>query len=145
MTIHDPTFLPSSSTAAAANKGEPGREGAKSPAAAAKKKKAAGKQPKGLGQTATKKKKRRDKTESYATFVHRVLKQVHPEAGISKKAMVVMGTYVTSVRVASGCMRHAPPQSTHTHTQLTRTHFSSSFLYLYLLLLLLLLLLLFVF
>jgi hypothetical protein len=115
MKIHDSTSLPSATMT---------EQGAKSPAtvaaaaAAAAKKKADGKKkvagknkPKGLKTTTTTtKKKRRKNMESYATFVHRILKQVHPEAGISKKAMVVMGTCVlASIMRSTSCCRVARP------------------------------------
>ena len=32
--------------------------------------------------------------QSYATYIFRVLKQVHPDTGISKKAMGVMNSFV---------------------------------------------------
>ena len=36
--------------------------------------------------------KRKKKPESYATFIYKVLKQVHPDIGISSKAMSVMNS-----------------------------------------------------
>lgn len=41
-----------------------------------------------------KKKAHRKRHESYSTFIYRVLKQVHPETGISKKGMAVMESFV---------------------------------------------------
>lgn len=48
----------------------------------------------------TRKKKR---TESYATYIYKVLKQVHPEFGISSKAMSIMNSFVLDLfeRIAS--------------------------------------------
>lgn len=34
------------------------------------------------------------RTESYSSYVYRVLKQVHPDTGISKKAMAVMNSFI---------------------------------------------------
>ena len=41
---------------------------------------------------ATKKKKKR--TESYSSYIYKVLKQVHPDTGISKKGMSVMNSFI---------------------------------------------------
>jgi histone H2B len=40
--------------------------------------------------------KRRSKkrVESYGVYIYRVLKQVHPETGISKKAMSIMNSFI---------------------------------------------------
>lgn len=40
---------------------------------------------------AVRKKKR---SESYATYIYKVLKQVHPETGVSTKAMSIMNSFV---------------------------------------------------
>tara|TARA_R110002050_G_scaffold45275_2_gene107398 strand:- start:1793 stop:2164 length:372 start_codon:yes stop_codon:yes gene_type:complete len=44
-------------------------------------------------------KKRRAKRsyDSYATFIYKVLKQVHPETGISTKAMQIMNSFVNDI------------------------------------------------
>lgn len=42
-------------------------------------------------QTVKKKKKR---TETFALYIYKVLKQVHPETGISKKSMVIMNSFI---------------------------------------------------
>ncbi|TWW64405.1 histone H2B 1/2-like [Takifugu rubripes] len=60
---------------------------------------------------AGKKDKRRRKTrkESYAIYVYKVLKQVHPDTGISSKAMSVMNSFVNDIfeRIASEASRLA--------------------------------------
>ena len=63
----------------------PSKKSAKAP------KKAAGK---------TTKKKR---TESYSSYIYKVLKQVHPDTGISKKGMSIMNSFINDIfeRVAS--------------------------------------------
>ena len=42
-------------------------------------------------------KKPRKKTESYSTYIYRVLKQVHPDTGISKRAMSIMNSFINDV------------------------------------------------
>ncbi|TKR65562.1 hypothetical protein L596_025951 [Steinernema carpocapsae] len=43
------------------------------------------------------KKKRKSRKESYSVYVYRVLKQVHPDTGISSKAMSIMNSFVNDV------------------------------------------------
>ena len=50
------------------------------------------KKPKGGG---SKKKKKR--TESYSSYIYKVLKQVHPDTGISSKGMLIMNSFVNDV------------------------------------------------
>ncbi|KAJ1345957.1 putative histone H2B 3 [Parelaphostrongylus tenuis] len=49
-----------------------------------------------VGRTAEKKIKHRRK-ETYAVYIYRVLKQVHPETGVSSKAMSIMNSFVNDV------------------------------------------------
>ena len=37
------------------------------------------------------------RTESYSSYIYKVLKQVHPETGISKKAMGVMNSFINDL------------------------------------------------
>ena len=46
--------------------------------------------------TGDKKKKRRRK-ESYSIYIYKVLKQVHPDTGISSKAMSIMNSFVNDI------------------------------------------------
>ena len=48
-------------------------------------------------------KKHAKRTESYSSYIYKVLKQVHPETGISKKAMSIMHSFITDIfeRVAT--------------------------------------------
>ena len=57
------------------------------------------------GKTAGKRKKRR--SESFAIYIYKVLKQVHPDTGISRKAMSIMNSFVfdTFERIASEGIR----------------------------------------
>ena len=37
------------------------------------------------------------RTESYSTYIYKVLKEVHPDTGISKKAMSILNSFVNDV------------------------------------------------
>ena len=41
-----------------------------------------------------KKKRAHKRVESYGTYIYKVLKQVHPDIGISKKAMNIMNSFI---------------------------------------------------
>mmetsp|Transcript_4938 Transcript_4938/g.8812 ORF Transcript_4938/g.8812 Transcript_4938/m.8812 type:complete len:116 (-) Transcript_4938:78-425(-) len=45
----------------------------------------------------SKKKGSKKRIESYSTYIYRVLKQVHPEIGISKKSMSIMNSFISDV------------------------------------------------
>ena len=47
--------------------------------------------------------KKGKRTESYSSYIYKVLKQVHPETGISKKAMSIMNSFINDIfeRVAT--------------------------------------------
>ncbi|XP_022600153.1 histone H2B 1/2-like [Seriola dumerili] len=55
------------------------------------------------------KKKRKTRRESYAIYVYKVLKQVHPDTGISSKAMSIMNSFVNDIfeRIAAEASRLA--------------------------------------
>ncbi|CAJ1054315.1 histone H2B 3-like [Xyrichtys novacula] len=55
------------------------------------------------------KKRRRPRKESYAIYVYKVLKQVHPDTGISSKAMGIMNSFVGDIfeRIAGEASRLA--------------------------------------
>ena len=57
------------------------------------------KEPKKVGK-GTKKARR---SESYSMYIYKVLKQVHPDTGISKKAMSIMNSFINDIfeRIAS--------------------------------------------
>jgi len=42
-------------------------------------------------------KKRTKRTESYSTYIYKVLKQVHPDTGISRRAMLIMNSFIGDV------------------------------------------------
>ena len=43
------------------------------------------------------KKSNRRRKESYASYIYKVLKQVHPDTGISNKAMSIMNSFVNDI------------------------------------------------
>ena len=63
------------------------------PAASKKGEKKAGKAKAAAAGTKRKKKRK----ESYSIYIYKVLKQVHPDTGISSKAMLIMNSFVNDV------------------------------------------------
>ncbi|XP_078399049.1 histone H2B type 1-H-like [Cetorhinus maximus] len=55
------------------------------------------------------KKQRRSRKESYSIYIYKVMKQVHPDTGISSKAMSIMNTFVNDIfeRIAGEASRLA--------------------------------------
>ncbi|XP_047498555.1 histone H2B-like [Penaeus chinensis] len=55
------------------------------------------------------KKKKRRRKESYSIYIYKVLKQVHPDTGISSKAMSIMNSFVNDIfeRIAAEASRLA--------------------------------------
>ncbi|CAN0142784.1 unnamed protein product [Pylaiella littoralis] len=43
------------------------------------------------------KKKNNKRTESYSSYIYKVLKQVHPDTGISKRGMSIMNSFINDV------------------------------------------------
>ncbi|XP_034944506.1 histone H2B [Chelonus insularis] len=70
--------------------------------------KKSGKAQKNISKTDKSKKKRKRK-ESYAIYIYKVLKQVHPDTGISSKAMSIMNSFVNDIfeRIAAESSRLA--------------------------------------
>ena len=56
-----------------------------------------------------KKKRKGKRKESYAIYIYKVLKQVHPDTGVSSKAMSIMNSFVNDIfeRIASEASRLA--------------------------------------
>merc|ERR1711959_273800 len=46
---------------------------------------------------ATETKKKKSKTETYKIYIYKVLKQVHPDTGISSKAMSIMNSLINDI------------------------------------------------
>ncbi|XP_022646939.1 late histone H2B.L4-like [Varroa jacobsoni] len=59
------------------------------------------------GRALDNKRKRRRRKESFAIYIYKVLKQVHPDTGISSKAMSIMNAFVNDVfeRIAGEASR----------------------------------------
>ena len=76
------------------------------PAAGKKAEKRAGKKP-GRPAGVDGKKKRKKRKESYSIYIYKVLKQVHPDTGISSKAMSIMNSFVNDIfeRIAGEAAR----------------------------------------
>ncbi|XP_052459061.1 histone H2B-like [Carassius gibelio] len=68
------------------------------------------------------KKRRKSRKESYAIYVYKVLKQVHPDTGISSKALGIMNSFVNDIfeRIAGESSRlvHYNKRSTITSTEI---------------------------
>ena len=64
------------------------------------------------------KKRRRKAKQSYSTYIYKVLKQVHPDTGISSKAMSIMNSFVNDLfeRIAGESSRLAHYNKKHTIT-----------------------------
>jgi histone H2B len=54
-------------------------------------------------------KRKRRRKESYSIYIYKVLKQVHPDTGISSKGMLIMNSFVNDVfeRIAAEASRLA--------------------------------------
>eukprot|EP00127_Corallochytrium_limacisporum_P004545 Clim_evm15s167 gene=Clim_evmTU15s167 len=54
-------------------------------------------------------KRKKARKESYSIYIYKVLKQVHPDTGISNKAMLIMNSFVSDIfeRVANEASRLA--------------------------------------
>ena len=85
------------------------------PKVAKKGEKRAGKKGGKIGASGDKKRKKKRK-ESFAIYVYNVLKQVHPDVGISSKAMSIMNSFVHDVfeRIANEASRLCKQNNKHT-------------------------------
>lgn len=56
-----------------------------------------------------KKRKQKKRRESYGLYIYKVLKQVHPDTGISRKAMGIMNSFINDIfeRIATEASRLA--------------------------------------
>lgn len=59
--------------------------------------------------TGDKKQRRKRRKESYSIYIYKVLKQVHPDTGVSSKAMSIMNSFVNDLfeRIAAESSRLA--------------------------------------
>ncbi|XP_069742043.1 histone H2B 1/2-like [Narcine bancroftii] len=55
------------------------------------------------------KRRKKSRKESYAIYIYKVLKQVHPDTGVSSKAMSIMNSFVNDIfeRIAGEASRLA--------------------------------------
>ncbi|XP_032903190.1 histone H2B-like [Amblyraja radiata] len=53
------------------------------------------------------KKRKRSKKQSYSIYIYKVMKQVHPDTGISSKAMSIMSSFINDIfeRIAGEASR----------------------------------------
>jgi len=65
-----------------------------------------------------KKRRKKKNYESYSSFIYKVLRQVHPDTGVSNKAMSIMNSFVNDIfeRIASESGRLARYNKKHTIT-----------------------------
>ncbi|KAG8970828.1 histone H2B [Tulasnella sp. 419] len=65
----------------------------------AKKTSAAGKKTTAAAASADvdKKKRKKSRKETYSSYIYKVLKQVHPDTGISNKAMAILNSFVNDI------------------------------------------------
>ncbi|TMW68847.1 hypothetical protein Poli38472_006315 [Pythium oligandrum] len=61
------------------------------------------KAPKAVAKAGKGKGKGKKRVESYSTYIYKVLRQVHPETGISKRGMSIMNSFINDIfeRIAS--------------------------------------------
>ena len=77
-----------------------------------------------------KKKKKGKRKESYAIYIYKVLKQVHPDTGVSSKAMSIMNSFVNDLfeRIAAEASKlaHYNKRSTITYPGRSRVRLLQS-------------------
>ena len=63
-------------------------------------------------------KRKRRRKETYSVYIYKVLKQVHPDTGISRKAMIIMDNFINDIfeRIAAEAGRLARYNKRHTIT-----------------------------
>ncbi|XP_034473950.1 histone H2B-like [Drosophila innubila] len=64
------------------------------------------------------KKKKRKRKESYAIYIYKVLKQVHPDTGISSKAMSIMNDIFERIAAEASRLAHYNKRSTITSREI---------------------------
>ena len=64
---------------------------------------------------------KKSKTETYKIYIYKVLKQVHPDTGISKKAMSIMNSFINDIfEQIAGRGRPSSPATTRRPTLSSR-------------------------
>jgi len=71
-----------------------------------------------MSETKAKSRRRKPKSDSYKTYLFKVLKQVHPDTGISRKAMMIMDSMIHDIfdQVATEAGKLARVNKRHTIT-----------------------------
>ncbi|KAF7323007.1 Histone H2B [Mycena chlorophos] len=90
-------LLQPASTAGKAPASTGGKAPAKSDGAKAGKKTATKKSSGATGADGEKKKRKKARKETYSSYIYKVLKQVHPDTGISNKAMAILNSFVNDI------------------------------------------------
>ncbi|KAI0811253.1 histone-fold-containing protein [Irpex lacteus] len=87
------------SPASTASKAPASTVASKAPAAKpeTKAKKTASKSAASGDATGDKKKRKKTRKETYSSYIYKVLKQVHPDTGISNKAMAILNSFVNDI------------------------------------------------
>ncbi|THH10331.1 hypothetical protein EW146_g8405 [Bondarzewia mesenterica] len=75
----------------------PASTASKAPAKTTEASKATKKAAKSGGDGEEKKKRRKARKETYSSYIYKVLKQVHPDTGISNKAMAILNSFVNDI------------------------------------------------
>ncbi|KAJ3502207.1 hypothetical protein NMY22_g18666 [Coprinellus aureogranulatus] len=75
----------------------PASTASKAPAKPAEGAKAAKKTSKPASSGEDKKKRKKVRKETYSSYIYKVLKQVHPDTGISNKAMAILNSFVNDI------------------------------------------------
>ncbi|KAF9075252.1 histone-fold-containing protein [Rhodocollybia butyracea] len=87
-----PNSTASKAPASTAGKAPAKTEGAKAAKKTASKSKAAT-----TGADGEKKKRKKARKETYSSYIYKVLRQVHPDTGISNKAMAILNSFVNDI------------------------------------------------
>ncbi|KAF7986368.1 hypothetical protein HWV62_35386 [Athelia sp. TMB] len=83
--------------ASTASKAPASTAASKAPAKTTEGKKAAKKTSKPAPAEGEKKKRKKSRKETYSSYIYKVLKQVHPDTGISNKAMAILNSFVNDI------------------------------------------------
>ncbi|KIK57788.1 hypothetical protein GYMLUDRAFT_45979 [Collybiopsis luxurians FD-317 M1] len=86
-----PASTASKAPASTAGKAPAKTEGSKAAKKTASKSKAT------TGADGEKKKRKKSRKETYSSYIYKVLRQVHPDTGISNKAMAILNSFVNDI------------------------------------------------
>ncbi|GJE86914.1 histone-fold-containing protein [Phanerochaete sordida] len=83
--------------ASTASKAPASTTASKAPAKAEGKAKKTASKTSGAPADGEKKKRKKTRKETYSSYIYKVLKQVHPDTGISNKAMAILNSFVNDI------------------------------------------------